>query len=142
VPASQVVGLVRGSGVGYTAPAYCTGVGKAMLAFLSPEELDKFFAMTQLVALTPHTLHTRADLEASLRRARRKGYATDNEEHEPGVACIGAPILGRRGEVVAAISVAGPVSRMKQHLRDSKSGGRLCEVASTMSGLLGHGKGA
>ncbi len=60
VPSSQVVGLVRGSGVGYTAPAYCTGVGKAMLAFLSPEDLDKFFAMTELVALTPQTLHTHA----------------------------------------------------------------------------------
>lgn len=137
VPRSQAVGLMH-SRVGQTAPAYCTGVGKAMLAWFPEPELARFFGRVSLARYTERTLTTREDLVADLQRVRARGYAIDNEEHEDGVACVAAAVHGRRGEPIAAISLAGPAARMARHLaEDSFSPQAVCEAARAISLIMG-----
>jgi IclR family KDG regulon transcriptional repressor len=92
------------SAVGQRNPAYCTGLGKAILAFLTPGQIDSYIASTRLKAFTRKTLTTASDLKANLRQIAAQGYAIDDQEREEGVRCVAAPVRGSSGEVVAAIS--------------------------------------
>ncbi len=121
VPRFQAVGLMR-SRVGSTAPAYCTGVGKAMLARLPEAELARFLSQVRFEPYTDRTLRCREDLLADLELVRRRGYAVCDEEHEAGVTCVAAAILGRGGEPIAAISVSGPAARMAPLLVEGNEG--------------------
>ncbi len=98
--------------VGQRAPAHCSSQGKAILAFLSPEELREFVQTHGLKAYTKNTLARFSALRAELERVRELGYAVDNEEYEEGLKCIGAPVRDHSGEIVTAISIAGPASRL------------------------------
>ena len=98
--------------VGKRTPAHCTSLGKAMLAFATQEHIDDFLRGRKLEAYTPRTITTAAKFKAELRTIRKRGYAIDNEEREPGLRCIGAPLWDSAGDVVAAISIAGPVFRI------------------------------
>jgi IclR family KDG regulon transcriptional repressor len=97
--------------VGRRTPAYCSAVGKAMLAFLPQSAVDHVVDRP-LRACTDKTLVTREALLANLRRVRLRGYAVDNEEIEKGLRCVGAPVWNYSGEVAAAVSVAGPAFRI------------------------------
>lgn len=98
--------------VGRRTPAYCSAVGKAMLAYLPQAAVDDVLAARPLSALTDKTIVTRAALLADLHQVRMRGYAIDNEEIEKGLRCVGAPVRNYSGHVVAAISVAGPAFRI------------------------------
>lgn len=100
------------SRIGASNPVYCTAMGKAILAFLPPQEAAAIIARIRFVRFTPRTLMTAEALRRSLDRVRRRGYAIDDEEVECGVRCIGAPILNDSGRPVAAVSVSGPSSRI------------------------------
>lgn len=137
VPRFQAVGLMR-SRVGSTAPAYCTGVGKAMLACLPEAELARFFNQVSFEPYTGRTLTDRRLLLADLELIRARGYAVCDEEHEDGVACIAAAIRGRRGEPVAAISLSGPAGRMTRHLAEhSSSALAVRDAAQAISRVIG-----
>ena len=97
--------------VGRRTPAYCSAVGKAMLAFLPESTLEDVFVRPPR-ACTEKTLVTREALLADLRQVRMRGYAIDNEEIERGLRCVGAPVWNYSGEVAAAVSVAGPAFRI------------------------------
>ncbi len=97
--------------VGRRTPAYCSAVGKAILAFLPETAVDEVMARP-LRACTEKTLVTRAALLADLRQVRIRGYAVDNEEIEKGLRCVGAPVWNYSGDVAAAVSVAGPAFRI------------------------------
>ncbi len=99
------------SQAGKIGPAYCTGVGKAMLAFLPEPQLQEALAQQSYHRFTPHTLASEAELRAELENIRSRGYAFDREEHETGIICIAAPILTPGGRVLGALSVTGPTSR-------------------------------
>lgn len=99
------------SQAGKVGPAYCTGVGKAMLAFLSPEHLERALDRQSFHRFTEHTLATRDALIAELGAIRARGYAFDREEHEPGIICIALPILTRGGRVIGALSVTSTTAR-------------------------------
>jgi DNA-binding IclR family transcriptional regulator len=98
--------------VGQAIPAHTSGSGKALLAWRSPEDLAALFDSEPLAASTPRTLTSMAALEHDLERVRRQGYATDDEEHELGVACVATPVLDAAGQALAAISVTGPAPRI------------------------------
>lgn len=91
--------------------AYATSTGKAMLAFLSPQE-QRRVVPPRLTALTKQTLTTRAALENELTRIRAQGYAIANRELEADYIAIGAPVFNHEGRVIAAISVGGPHTRL------------------------------
>ena len=76
-------------------------------------ELHAILGDEPLPASTPHTLTTFAALHEDLERIRHRGFATDDEEHELGVACVATPILDAAGTPLAAISVSGPTPRMQ-----------------------------
>lgn len=93
------------SQAGKIGPAYCTGVGKAMLAVVDPRSRPELIAQQSFHRFTPRTI-TQADaLEAELALVRARGYAVDDEEHEPGIICAAVPILTRAGRLMGALSV-------------------------------------
>jgi DNA-binding IclR family transcriptional regulator len=101
------------SGLGSRAPAHCTSVGKALLAFQSPEVVQQVID----AGLRRYTVNTIVDGEAlktELATIRARGYALDDEEIELGLRCVAAPIRDHSGQVIAAISVAAPVQRMSK----------------------------
>jgi IclR family acetate operon transcriptional repressor len=98
--------------VGRSIPAHTSGAGKALLAWRDPSDVTTLLDGASLAPSTPRTITTLPALQDDLARIRRRGYATDNEEHEPGVACVATPVLDRGGRAIAAISISGPVSRV------------------------------
>jgi DNA-binding IclR family transcriptional regulator len=99
------------SRVGGRLPAHCTAVGKALLAYSPPATVSEYLT-TGLRRRTGSTLATPAALQAALASIRDSGYATDQDEAVPGVACVAAPIRNF-DEVVAAVSVCGPRGQMR-----------------------------
>lgn len=99
------------SRLGATSPATTTGLGRAMLAFSSPETVDAVLG-AGIPARTPRTVTDPAVARERLAAVRAHGYALDDVENETGIRCVAAPVLGRDGEAVAAISVAAPEHRL------------------------------
>ena len=96
--------------VGIKAPAYCTGIGKAQLAFQPEEVIDDIIA-EGLTPYTDTTITNGEELKKELELIRKRGYAVDNMEHEYGVRCVAAPIYDYEGNVIAACSISGPSLR-------------------------------
>jgi DNA-binding IclR family transcriptional regulator len=99
------------SSAGKVGPAYCTGVGKAMMAFLPTDALDQVMVRQSFHRFTPNTYTTPTELTAELTAIAARGYAFDREEHEPGIICVAVPILSDRGRAIGAISVTSTVMR-------------------------------
>jgi len=95
------------SQIGLRNPMYCTGVGKAILAF-SPMPLVEAVIAEGLVPFTANTLVTRSALIADLEKVRQRGYAIDDGEHEIEVRCVAAPIFNHLKEPAASFSISGP----------------------------------
>src|SRR5206468_7848094 len=94
--------------IGSRLPAYCTSLGKAMLAYLPDDEIDRLYETPGALAMrTRSTITSLARLKSELAAIRRRGYAVDMEETTEGIVCIGSPILGADGRPEAAISLAG-----------------------------------
>ena len=100
------------SRIGMRRPMYCTGVGKAIMAFLPDEEVDRIWDASTIEAYTPHTIVTRERLRDVLDAIRRRGCAFDNEENELGVRCIAAAIHDYTGQPCGALSISAPLIRM------------------------------
>ena len=98
--------------VGNRLPAHSTGSGKAMLAYLPLDVVDGILRRYGLTGRTPHTITDPERLRSELRRVREIGYAVDDEEHEEGVRCLAVPVRDASGQVVASLSVSGPVTRL------------------------------
>jgi DNA-binding IclR family transcriptional regulator len=124
------------SQIGHTMPAYSTGIGKAILASLSFEELDDALPK-RLEARTPATITDRKELLAHLAETRERGYSIDDVENEDGIRCVGAPVFDHTGTVCAGISIAGPVSRLTRE-RTPELGELVREAALDISQRLGY----
>jgi IclR family transcriptional regulator, KDG regulon repressor len=130
------------SRVGRRIPLHCTAIGKVLLAFSGAEERKASLEGLELVAHTPKTISRRPALEAELRRVKAQGFAVDDEEHEEGIVCIGAPVFDREGGLAAALSVSWPRFRF-----DAGAGGRsaaadkaaaVTAAAARISAALGY----
>jgi len=95
------------SDAGKVGPGYCTGVGKAMLAFLPPAERETAIRQQSFYRHTANTLDTPERLAAELDAIRAAGVAFDREEHEPGIICVAVPILSSGGRMMGALSITG-----------------------------------
>jgi DNA-binding IclR family transcriptional regulator len=100
------------SKVGNRRYLHATALGKVLLSSLPEKEVQRLVRIHGLPRLTPRTLVSRQALLSELDLVRRQGYAVDNEENEADGRCIGAPIVGQGGRVVAALSISAPVFRM------------------------------
>jgi DNA-binding IclR family transcriptional regulator len=96
--------------LGLKAPLYCTGVGKAIMAWLPPAMVEEI-AARGFEAFTPRTVRDRDSLLRELEATRERGYAIDDMEHEFGIKCVAVPIRNMRNAVVASMSVSGPSLR-------------------------------
>lgn len=94
--------------VGGRLPAYCTGVGKALLAGLDEAEVDRRLGRDPLPDYTRHTITDPAKLRTELRLTRKRGYAIDREERTLGAVCVARPVRGAGGNTVAAMSCTVP----------------------------------
>lgn len=95
-------------------PAYCTSLGKAILAELPGDEILEILRMHPPVPLTPNTLVSATALQRDLATTHRRRYSVDNEERTPGVLCVGAAVCDNQGHPVGALSVSGPAQRMRE----------------------------
>ena len=122
--------------LGARVPAHCSADGKALLAYQTNEMIESI-AVGGLAALTPKTIIDVGQLMADLAQVRARGYAVDDEETEVGLRAIAAPIRDHTGEVVAAISVAGPIQRMTKKVVLSHAP-KVVAAAEAISARLGH----
>ena len=122
--------------VGGRNSAHVTSTGKVLLAFLEPEEQARVVDSMRLTRKTAHTITSRSVLLAELAKVRRQGYGENVFESELGMVSVAAPIRGRTGRVVAALSVAGHVDDADpEHVRRLTR--PLMEAASRVSHNLG-----
>jgi len=124
------------SDVGVRKPAYCTAEGQAILAF-QPSEVVERVVRHGLPARTPQTITDAAELRKVLDGIRQRGCAIENEESEIGMRCVAAPLRNDTGEVVAAIGLAGPVSRLSKKALTAFIP-HVIETAAAISARLGH----
>jgi DNA-binding IclR family transcriptional regulator len=97
--------------VGKAMPLYCTGLGKVLLAALPEQEVRCLLGEGPFERFTEKTVTDPGVLRLQLDRIRSLGFCVDNEEYVSGLICIAAPVRGRNGEVIAALSVAVPKYR-------------------------------
>jgi IclR family KDG regulon transcriptional repressor len=119
--------------VGARTPLHCSSIGKAILAFAPEHEVAAWLDTHQLTPYTKNTIRTRRRFREDLKFIRTRGYSLDNEEREEGLRCIGAPVYDSSGAVVAAISIAGPVSRVSSTLAPV-----VKNTAARISSALGY----
>jgi DNA-binding IclR family transcriptional regulator len=125
------------SQVGMRLPAHCTGVGKVLMAHLTLEKRRELIDAKGLPRFTRNTLTDVELLEEELTRVRQQGFAIDNEEIMDSLRCVAAPIRDQAGKVLWAISLSGPVSRLKGE-RLEKAIRRVTETAARISAGLGY----
>src|SRR5437868_7784767 len=105
--------------LGTRRPMHCTGLGKAILAYLPEAQQEQLLAASPLRAFTPHTIVDPMLLRLDLERTRQRGYAIDREEIILGVHCVAVPILNHAGRAVGAISVAGTTPKTEGERLDA-----------------------
>lgn len=120
---------------GQSLPAYCTASGKLFLAHMSAPDLDAYLERP-LEAHTQNTVTSPKALREQLQQVRKQGYSVDHEEFELGICAVSAPIRDRSGEMVAALSMPGPTSRMTAG-RVAEISTALIEAAKSISRRLG-----
>lgn len=143
IESTQSLRVSMMSRVGQNAPTYCTGVGKTLIAYLPPKRLEQVLQEEAFVRFTKNTITNKSALKKELRAVRERGYGVDNEEHELGVRCIGAPIRDNTGTVCAACSISMPTVRLTDdvlpHYRDTIL--RAAGDISVRLGFSGPGPG-
>ncbi len=116
IDSTQTLRVVTASHPGGAGPLYCTGLGKAMLAWMDDTKKKAYLDRIVYQRFTPSTINDSESLLDELAKIRAKGYAIDNGEHEDGVICIAAPLRKGGKDPIAAISIAGPAARMENNM--------------------------
>jgi DNA-binding IclR family transcriptional regulator len=101
-----------GSWVGHHFDLHCTAQGKALIAWLTDEEIGKLFLNLKLAKFNSKTITSLDKLKEHLADIRKKGYALNDEEHILGIRAIGAPVFSHVGNVVASVSVRGSTAEI------------------------------
>lgn len=122
------------SRIGMKIELYTTAFGKAILANLSDEEIKEYFSKTALKPKTKKTITSKDKLFEVFSEIRKKGYAVDNEENEPGIKCFGAPVFGFSDRVIGGISITLPST---VEYDESKLIRKLRKTAKNISSRLG-----
>jgi IclR family KDG regulon transcriptional repressor len=121
---------------GVVRPAYCTALGKVLLAALRPEQFEDYLGRVEFVRMTRNTIVDRDRLLADIEEARIRGVAYDDCEFDEEVRCVAAPVNGFSGRVVAAIGISGPIWRLSIQTVQSK-GKVVREAAARLSTIFG-----
>jgi len=122
--------------IGQAIPLYCTGLGKALLAYTPEREVRSLFR-EPFERLTYATLKDVDALIEDLAKTRRRGYSIDNEEHLMGISCVASPAFNAKGETIAALSVATPKMAHSDPARLEELGQAVYEAAEGFTLSLG-----
>lgn len=127
------------SKVGSEFEPYCTGVGKVLLAHTDRDVVNKYINKEGFIALTERTIVEPAELLNELEKVRNQGFALDDEEFEDGLRCAAVPLF--IGSQIFALSVSGPVSRIKTNdipkvVKELRRRARLIEIET--KGIIGN----
>jgi len=127
------------SEIGARLPMHCTGLGKVLLAYKKPSEVDWIISKHGLRTMTSHTITNREALEKELAKVRRQGFAIDDREIMEGLRCVAAPIFNSDGEVRYAVSVSGMANSLLGE-RFEKIQQEIVRTAESISYLMGYRK--
>jgi DNA-binding IclR family transcriptional regulator len=122
--------------VGIVRPAYCTALGKVILAALRPEQFDRYLSRVELKPLTPKTVIDRQRFVQEIEDVRSSGIGFDDGEFDEEVRCAAMPVRDFSGQVVGAIGISGPVWRLSFQALQSRAKA-LEAAASELSAALG-----
>jgi IclR family KDG regulon transcriptional repressor len=125
--------------VGWRLPIHCTAIGKAQIAFVSEEELEKLGVLDNMDKFTENTIVDKVEFIKHIKEVAKQGYAVDNEEHNLGVRCVGVPLKDYTGRVVGGISVSGPSFRMTDEVLKRKIIPVVKQAGRNVSKRLGFG---
>jgi IclR family pca regulon transcriptional regulator len=123
-------------GVGSRLPAFCTSMGRVLLASLPPESLESYLSQTELKQYTERTITSVERLRQVLRLASRNGYAIVDQELELGLRSMAVPIQNPNGKIVAALNVGAHAQRVSIQEMQTKFLPRLRAAAQELSMLL------
>ncbi len=124
--------------IGGNNSVHCTSLGKVLLITHSDEEIRQILAEVEMERRTHYTLVTPEAFLKEMEVVRRVGFGFDDRESGDDCFCIGAPIYNHLGQVLAAISVSGPVSRLSRRTAETVVAPRLIEATKTISRSLGY----
>jgi IclR family pca regulon transcriptional regulator len=122
--------------IGSRLPAYCTSIGRVLLAYMPVEQLEQYLAR---VVLTPHTARTVSSVEKlrlALRNVRRHGYALVDQEYEVGLRSIAVPVYSPTGRVVATINLSGSAPRISLYEMQTRFLPHLRNAATELGAFL------
>jgi IclR family KDG regulon transcriptional repressor len=130
--------IIRGVPVvGSPLGLHCTAAGKVLLSCQSEEVIAEILSQIDLTGLTEKTITDLQQLRRELKRVQERGCAVDDEETEPGGCCVAAPIFGREGSLIGAISIVGPTNRVNSETTPALSE-VVRDTAREISRDLGH----
>ncbi len=122
--------------IGSRLPAYCTSMGRVLLAYLPPEELEAYLARAVLTPHTTRTITTVEKLQLALRNVRRNGYAVVDQELEVGLRSLAVPVFAPSGRVVATVNLSGNAPRMPVYDMQTRFLPYLRNAATELSAFL------
>jgi IclR family pca regulon transcriptional regulator len=134
VPTRKIMRI--GLGVGSRLPAWCTSMGRVLLAGLPDEEVQRRVRASERSAFTRHTLTDADAILAKVQQARRQGWCLVNQELEEGLVSIAAPIVDRAGRTIAALNISGQANRTPPRQMQEEMLPPLQEAAAAISRLL------
>lgn len=126
------------SRIGSRAPAYCTGVGKALLSGLPTDQVVSLLREFPQTRRTPETTTDPIKLLEEIKLTAERGYAIDNGEHEEGIKCFAATVKGYEGDVVGAVSLTGLKREFDSKEESEKMITAVTKTATEISRALGH----
>jgi len=122
--------------IGSRLPAYCTSMGRILLAYLPAEQLEQYLAKVNLIPHTTRTITSVEKLRLALRNIRRNGYAICDQEYEVGLRSIAVPVYSTSGRVVATLNLSGNAPRLSVLEMQSRFLTPLRNAASELSVFL------
>jgi IclR family pca regulon transcriptional regulator len=122
--------------IGSRLPAYCTSMGRILLAYLPTEQLEQYLAKVDLIPHTSRTITSVEKLRLALRTIRRNGYALCDQEYEVGLRSLAVPVYSSSGRVVATLNLSGNAPRISVLEMQSRYLTPLRNAASELSVFL------
>lgn len=122
--------------IGSRLPAYCTSMGRILLAYLPSEQLESYLAKVELIPYTTRTVNTIEKLRLHLRNIRRNGYSICDQEYEVGLRSLAVPVFSPSGRAVATINLSGNAQRMSVMDMQTRFLPHLRNAASELSVFL------
>jgi IclR family KDG regulon transcriptional repressor len=125
------------SEIGKRAPIHSTALGKAIVAYMNPQDIQVLLADYKFFPVTPKTITNEKQFLEELGHIREKGFAIDEQENELGGRCLAAPIFDHDGIAVAALSISVPIQRLPEE-KIPVYGTKVKEIALEISHNLGY----